>query len=599
MAVEENVFRAAMEAIEQQDRARARDLLTRLIKSNPKNPEYWLWMSSVVETGRERIFCLKEALKLDPENQLARRGLILSGELPRDEKLVVPIKQQMRDWQVHLERRPSPEDSEFPFSWKKATLMGGAVILVAAFVIFALLNSRQPEQVSSVRPRRTATISQTPIPVLTLAAKEVTGGSPTPLWMFLPATYTPTPLYVNTPHPRSEAYRTALRSMQKGDYQAMLMFLDQALDLQPDAPDLYYYKGEAYRLSGNTSQALKFYQQALELDKAFAPAYVGMGRIAASSNRITEAQNYFQKALSLDARYVEIYLEQAALDLQRQESEAALAALKMAAASLPNSTLLHFYQAQALFLAGDYQTALEEARTAQRLDITFLPTYRLMGQIALTAGEVETAIEYLQTYLRYASHDGQAGAWLGSAYAASGQADLALQAFDQAIQADSRAAEAYLQRGLLYLEREQIDLAIQDLNAATRLEKSFTAYIALGKAYWLKGDDRSAYVQFANAEGYAKNELQKAEMYFWRAQSLSKIGETKAAIRDWKALLELPREKIPAEWIGQAEEALQQLITSTPSPRPPTATNTLRPTLTVTATRTPPPGATATPNSNP
>lgn len=599
MTVEENIFRAAMEAIEQNDRARARNLLTRLIKKRPKIPEYWLWMSSVVETSRERVFCLKEAQKLDPENPLVRRGLILSGELPRDEKLVVPVKQQMRRWQVHLEKRPSLEDAGIPFSWKKAALTGGAVVVLVGFVIFALLNSRQPQQAASVQPRRTATITQTPIPVLTLAAKEVPSGSPTPLWMFLPATYTPTPLYVNTPHPRSEAYRTALRSMQKGDYQAMLAFLDQALALQPDAADLYYYKGEAYRLLENTNQALKSYQRALELDKAFAPAYLGMGRIAASSNRIAEAQNYFQKAISLDAGYAEVYLEQAALDLQKQEPEAALSALKTAAVSLPDSTLLHFYMAQAHLLAGDYQAALEEAHTAQKLDVTFLPVYRLIGQISLATGKLETTVEYLQTYLRYEPRDEQASAWLGAAYAASGQDDLALQVFDQAIQAGGRTAEAYLQRGLLYQKNEQVDLAIQDLDAAIRIEKSYAAFIALGKTYWMAGDERRAYVQFANAEGYAKSDLQKAEMYFWRAQSLLKIGEEKAAIRDWKALLALPRENIPTEWIGQAEDTLQQLITLTPSPKPPTATNTLRPTLTVTASRTPIPSVTATPKSNP
>ena len=599
MTAEEKIFRAAMDAIEQKDRARARDLLTRLIKGRSNNPEYWLWMSSVVETARERIFCLKEAYKLDPENPMVRRGLILSGELPRDEKLVVPVEKQMHKWKVYLEKRPSFEDSEFPFSWKKTVLMGGTVVLVVALAIFMLINSRQSEQTPAARPRRTMTISQTPIPVSSLAGQAVTSGSPTPLWRFLPATYTPTALYVNTPHPRSEAYRTALRSMQKGDYQAMLTFLDQALALQPDAPDLYYYKGEAYRLLEDSSQALKFYQRALELDQAFAPAYVGLGRIAASSNRPKDAQNYFQKALSLDAGYVEIYLEQAALDLQKQESEAALAKLEMAATSLPDSTLLHYYQAQALFLAGDYPLALKEAHKTQELDITFLPAYKLIGQIALAVAETDTAIEYLETYLRYAPSDGQAEAWLGTAYAASGQVDLAIQKYNQAIQVDSKAGEAYLQRGLLYLEREQIDLAIEDLNAANRIEKSFAAFIALGKAYWQKGDDRSAYVQFANAEGYAKNDLQKAEMYFWRAQSLLKIGETKAAIRDWKALLELPRGKIPAEWIKQAEEALQQLITSTPSPKPPTITNTLRPTLTVTASRTPLPSVTATLNKKP
>ncbi|MCC6147295.1 MAG: tetratricopeptide repeat protein [Anaerolineaceae bacterium] len=591
--MEENVFRAAMEAIDQKDRARARDLLTRLIKKNPESAEYWLWMSSVVDTARERVFCLKEALKLEPENEIVRRGLILSGELPPDEKLILPDKFQTRAWRSTLDRRPSFDDLGNMFSWKKMLLAGGAFIAVVAFIIFALSNPRQSKQTTMIRPQRTPTASQTAIPVLTLAAKDISSGSPTPLWMFLPATYTPTPLYVNTPHPRSEAYRTALRSMQRGDFQSMLTFLDQSLALQPDEPDLYYYKGEAYRLMGNSTQALKFYQQALALDSSFAPAYVGMARVAASSNRTADAQKYFQKALSLDEDYVEIYLDQAALYLQSLDGEPALAALNMAATAMPDSMLLHFYRARALFLIGEYGTALEEAYHAQKLDITYLPAYPLIGQIALAAGKPEDAVEHLQTYLRYQPDDGQAEVWLGAAFAAQGQTDKAMQAFDQAIQVDKQAAEAYLQRGLLYLADGQAEKAIHDLVTAVGLKKSFTGYIALGKAYWLQGDERSAYVQFANAEGYAKNNLQKAEMYTWRAQSLLKIDEKKAAIRDWKALLALPRENIPLEWITLAEENLNQLITLTPSPPPPTGTNTPRPTLTATITRTRQPSATS------
>ena len=39
-------------------------------------------MSSVVESDRERIFCLNSVLKLNPNNKMAKRGLALLGALP-------------------------------------------------------------------------------------------------------------------------------------------------------------------------------------------------------------------------------------------------------------------------------------------------------------------------------------------------------------------------------------------------------------------------------------------------------------------------------------------------------------------------------------
>ena len=81
---EEEIYNEALGAIQQGDNRRARDLLARLLKVNPEKVDYWVWMSSVVETKRERIYCLNEALKRDPDNATARRGLVILGAMAPD-----------------------------------------------------------------------------------------------------------------------------------------------------------------------------------------------------------------------------------------------------------------------------------------------------------------------------------------------------------------------------------------------------------------------------------------------------------------------------------------------------------------------------------
>jgi Tfp pilus assembly protein PilF len=51
---EDIMLQEAVEAIRQGQRGRARDLLTRLLRADPSNTQYWLWMSSVVETPKEQ-----------------------------------------------------------------------------------------------------------------------------------------------------------------------------------------------------------------------------------------------------------------------------------------------------------------------------------------------------------------------------------------------------------------------------------------------------------------------------------------------------------------------------------------------------------------
>lgn len=76
---ENTMLREAIDALRLGNRARARDLLTRLLKTDQKNSTYWVWLSAAVDTKKERLYCLQMALQADPQNAAAKRGLILLG----------------------------------------------------------------------------------------------------------------------------------------------------------------------------------------------------------------------------------------------------------------------------------------------------------------------------------------------------------------------------------------------------------------------------------------------------------------------------------------------------------------------------------------
>jgi tetratricopeptide (TPR) repeat protein len=591
------MFQEALQAIEKGERARARDLLTRLLKADPNQAEYWLWMSAVVESRKERIYCLKETLRLDPQNVAAKRGLIMLGQLPPDPKLVVPLQSQRRNWENTLPKIKSREMPKPPLSFRQVFLFGSAFVVFVATIVFAVISTRpQKEAPVAERPLFPATATEAPAPTFGYSTAAMTPVGPTPLWMFLQATYTPTPLYVNTPH-ISEAYNTALRALGRGQYDQMALYLDQAITLQPQAADLFYYKGEAYRLQGKYSQANEFYKQALALNPEFAPAYLGQARVAmaVSPDNAQSAQSSLQKALQLDPQLYEARLELAVLALWRGDGEKALAELEEVSRQMPDAVLLYYYRARAYLLTGELERALQDAERANQMDITFLGGYRLVGEIAMLLGDTEKALSALSTYLTYQPDDAQALAWLGAVYAAGGQLDQAFQMFDQALQKDSRSFEAYFQRGRLYLSQNNLDAALADLSKAVQLNgRSYPARIALGRVYLLKEEDRSAYQQFASAEGLAQNDAERAGVYYWRAQALERIGESRAAIRDWQALLDLPEKVMPAEWRTMAEEKLQILITPTMTKVP---TRTRPPTDTRVPTRTPVPTNTRQPSA--
>jgi tetratricopeptide (TPR) repeat protein len=176
---------------------------------------------------------------------------------------------------------------------------------------------------------------------------------------------------------------------------------------------------------------------------------------------------------------------------------------------------------------------------------------------------------------------------LGWLYRSNNEIDSALKAFNQALSLNNRLPGVHFERGLIYLQIEQADKAVVDLiEARRRNSSSFPVNIALGKAYWLQERYPTAYSQFSQTESYAGTPLEKAEVLYYRAQTLMKLNEKVAAARDWNALLAIEAEDIPTSWREMAQDWLSQYYTPTPTPVTPSATHTRQPTSTKTPTFT-------------
>ena len=56
-----------------------------------------------------------------------------------------------------------------------------------------------------------------------------------------------------------------------------------------------------------------------------------------------------------------------------------------------------------------------------------------------------------------------------------------------------------------------------------------------------------------------------AQVLYWRAISLEKLSRPVVALRDWKALLDLPDDAVPSDWRDYAEKRVAALQTGTPA----------------------------------
>jgi tetratricopeptide (TPR) repeat protein len=592
---EDKMFNEALDAISKGQRNRARDLLTRLLKADQVNPQYWLYMSSVVETTSERVYCLQSVLKLEPENSAAKRGLVLLGALPPDES-VVPVPPSVRKWAVIPEEEDIPGSRLQRFFHNPFVLVPsilGAGVLLIGLVLLGIFGLKQdPEEIVihrvTITPGLQATYTSTPTLMPTSIILMRTPTPPTngkaPLWTLLEATYTPAPIYVNTPHVINSAYREGLRAYQRGNYQQMLRFMLQANDTEKNKADILYYIGEAHRLLGDYPKARDAYNQAIKADSDFAPPYLGTALVKSALNPSADLLDDFQKIFDLDTDFGEAYLARASYFISRQDIDSAVSDLETVEDLIPYSPLILLYMSQVYLIMEENELALEYAEEAYQMDITELEVYHILGQALLANDQPEKALDFINVYVKYKENNAAAWGLKGAAlYQLGEDYEGAVEAFEKALALDENLTDLYYFKAISLMEIGELQAAVNILVEALKLEReSFKLNIALVRGLFETNRPIDASNHAELTMRYAETDKERAEAFYWIGLTNEAANQPRRAIQAWDSLLELQAENLPDVWLKTAVQHLALLRTATP-----TATNTLRPSTTPTASLTP------------
>jgi tetratricopeptide (TPR) repeat protein len=589
----DTIFHDAVEALRRGDKPRAKELLTLLLKSDQNNATYWIWLSASVDAQKERIYCLQTALKLDPENGTAKRGLILLGALAPDDTIQPFPMNYPRAWEgkLLLDNEKPKERGMRVFLRSPAfrlTVMMLFGVGICAAVVFGFILPRQsnfqPTQTNTPGPSPTFTATPTLFGATAIPTR-ILGGS-TPLSAYLPLTYTPTPLYVNTPRSvsSSDQYRIAREAYENGDWDAFILNMELIIPLEPESADIYYYIGEAYRFKGEAANAIRNYNEALDLNPDFGPPYLGLARARLLTNPSFNAEPLFEEAIERDPFFGEVYLERARFYLRRGDVDDALEDLEKAQELLPGSSEVYLTYADAYLQEEDIDRALTYAEEAYALDITNLSTYRLLSDLYIEIEDYPRALEALTLYTNYEIEDATGFAKLGLVYYRLGEYELTITVLDRAIDLNPNGVrDYYVYRGLSHVELGNAEEAVSDLTVAVdEDDQSYEARLGYARAYYLDEKFGTAFLQIEVAIDLAETEEQNAHAYYWLAKIQEQRGETSEAIEAWNALLDFDEDAMTPEMRAEAEARLKVLIPPTRTPRGGASTSTPKP-----VTRTP------------
>lgn len=79
MADTESILQLGIEAARAGDKGEARELFRLVTREDPQNPQGWLWLAGVAEDRDEKRAALERVVELNPDNELARKGLAALG----------------------------------------------------------------------------------------------------------------------------------------------------------------------------------------------------------------------------------------------------------------------------------------------------------------------------------------------------------------------------------------------------------------------------------------------------------------------------------------------------------------------------------------
>ena len=591
---EDNRYLLTKLAIEQGDRFQARDHLTSLLKEDQNNVEYWLLLSIVVDSDEERVFCYKKVLGIEPNNKEAKMGMILFGGV--DPGIVKPAELKVRDWSrdladIYQKDKPKEKRKKSRYNYKQLMplLIGGVIIILVLFFTGVLF----PGRGSIFSPKLTITpITWTPSldPELSAALT----GTPNPIKLIpigkvLDQPYTPTPVYVLTPHPGYGTYQTAMDAYQQGDFETMLTYMRSTAD-QLETADIVFLVGEALRNLGRYNEAAETYDRALFLDPNFAPAYYGRALLSKLISSDANIKADLDQAILLDPGFGEAYIERANYYLDIDEYQLAYEDTNQAIQFLPNSHLAYYYMGSALLELKDYNAAEIALEKVLEIDINYVPTYLLVGRVKLEQEDTGQAIEFLTKYDPYVSEK----SWdfyysLGKAYYLSGEnLDQAEQLLNEAISKGGEFPDLYKTRALVYIDQGNMQAAVSDAYQARSLDRNdFDQNLFLGSILNQDNQNSLALVYLNISENLAQSGYDLAQVFYWRALVYEDQNRGEDALQDWQNMMDLPREYVPDEWEYFAEGKLLPTATFTSTITPsPTITPSNTPTFTQTPTIT-------------
>ncbi len=152
-----------------------------------------------------------------------------------------------------------------------------------------------------------------------------------------------------------------------GDYERALADCSAVIKRLDDNTVAYTNRGITYSMIGRYEEALADFEKAISLEPKNAKLYTNRGNLFDMSGMYDTAIDNYTYAISLRPDYYAAYYNRAKTKLRKGDFAAAIIDLDVSVQSESLGADSYFYRSQAFRALGNYQRALQDARTAKQM----------------------------------------------------------------------------------------------------------------------------------------------------------------------------------------------------------------------------------------
>lgn len=194
-----------------------------------------------------------------------------------------------------------------------------------------------------------------------------------------------------------DARQQAQSLYERGQYDSALYYYSRAIENDPENPDLYLDRGNAFLNADKTDSALMDYDKALELRPVFKEAYYNKGLIYYNRKQYRNSINETKQAVDIDPDYTEAMLLIGDDFYNSSQLDSAMTWYETAYSKGYRSAALSHIMAYIYDIKGNTQRAIPFYKEAIAYDTTRTEIYQRLGE--LVGGE--EGAQYRQKAAQY------------------------------------------------------------------------------------------------------------------------------------------------------------------------------------------------------